>query len=84
MDAGGGDGGPGSGSSETEPPLSGSVAEAREAFERHLSLERSLSRHTVRAYLGDVDSLLRTLAQAGGELDELDLGVLRRDRKSVV
>jgi integrase/recombinase XerC len=28
-------------------------------FERHLSVERNLSRHTVRAYLGDIQSLLR-------------------------
>lgn len=78
MDAGGNGGGPGSGAPRPQPGLSASVIEAREAFERHLSLERSLSRHTVRAYLGDVDSLLHTLAQAGGELDRLDLGVLRR------
>ncbi|HLH57512.1 MAG TPA: tyrosine recombinase XerC, partial [Streptosporangiaceae bacterium] len=47
-------------------------------FERHLAAERGLSRHTVRAYLGDVRSLLGH-AQACGltELAELDAGVLR-------
>jgi integrase/recombinase XerC len=41
-------------------------------YERHLALERGLSAHTVRAYVGDVVSLL---GFAGGK--ELDLGVLR-------
>ncbi|MEQ4204669.1 tyrosine recombinase XerC [Actinopolymorpha sp. B9G3] len=31
-------------------------------FERHLSVERGASRHTIRAYLGDVQSLLEHLA----------------------
>src|SRR4051794_39676445 len=33
-------------------------------YERHLRLERNLSEHTVRAYLGDVVSLLGHLASA--------------------
>jgi integrase/recombinase XerC len=37
-------------------------AEAVDAFERHLRLERNLSEHSVRAYLGDVVSLLSHLA----------------------
>nr|WP_307848551.1 tyrosine recombinase XerC [Microbispora oryzae] len=37
----------------------------REAFERHLRLERGLSAHTIRAYMGDVTSLLAHLAAAG-------------------
>jgi integrase/recombinase XerC len=43
-------------------------------YERHLSLERGLSPHTVRAYIGDAVSLLGFL---GRPLGELDLGVLR-------
>lgn len=54
----------------------GELAEARAAFERHLVLERGLSRHTVRAYLGDVDALLSTAS--GDGLAGLDLAALRR------
>src|ERR1700748_2606968 len=45
------------------PPPSG-PAEALAAFERHLRSERSLSPHTVRAYAGDIASLL---AYASGQ-----------------
>ncbi|HEX6443908.1 MAG TPA: tyrosine recombinase XerC [Streptosporangiales bacterium] len=49
-----------------------------EEFERHLAAERGLSRHTVRAYLGDVSSLLRHLAAQGiTRLDAVDVRVLR-------
>lgn len=48
------------------------------AFERHLRLERDLSPHTVRAYLGDITSLLTHLEAAGHDsLDALDITVLR-------
>lgn len=43
----------------------------RADYERHLSAERGLSRHTVRAYLGDLDQLLDFL------VDERDLQDLR-------
>lgn len=53
------------------------------AFERHLRLERGLSPHTVRAYLGDIASLLAHLAAATGEstgpaaIAGLDVSTLR-------
>lgn len=56
--------------------VSADLVEARAAFERHLVLERGLSPHTVRAYLGDVDALFRTVAEGG--LAGLDLAALRR------
>jgi integrase/recombinase XerC len=48
------------------------------AFRRHLAAERGLSAHTVRAYLGDVASLLEH-ACAGGlsDLAALDIGTIR-------
>jgi integrase/recombinase XerC len=52
---------------------------AVDGFERHLAAERGLSPHTVRAYIGDVRSLLE---HAAGDdltaLDRLDIAVLRR------
>jgi integrase/recombinase XerC len=48
------------------------------AFERHLTAERGLSPHTVRAYLTDVAALLGHAEQTGaGSLAELDLDRLR-------
>ncbi|HLK74226.1 MAG TPA: tyrosine recombinase XerC [Streptosporangiaceae bacterium] len=47
------------------PGLAPELAAALTAFERHLRAERSLSPHTVRAYLGDVSSLLDHAQQAG-------------------
>jgi integrase/recombinase XerC len=44
------------------------------AFERHLRSERSLSEHTVRAYLGDIRSLL-THASRQGASSPSDLGL---------
>jgi len=48
-----------------EDLLPPNLAAALTAFERHLRAERSLSPHTVRAYLGDVSSLLGHAHQAG-------------------
>jgi integrase/recombinase XerC len=49
---------------QTLPP---EMAAALAAFERHLRAERSLSPHTVRAYLADVSSLLEYAHRAGAE-----------------
>jgi site-specific recombinase XerD len=47
-------------------------------FCRHLSAERALSRHTVRAYHGDIRSLLEYAARSGiGDPGSLDLTTLR-------
>jgi integrase/recombinase XerC len=48
------------------------------AFERHLAVERDLSAHTVRAYLGDVSSLLGHAARLGrDDPGDVDLRTLR-------
>jgi len=52
---------------------------ALDGFGRHLAAERGLSPHTVRAYLGDVRSLLEHAAgDAITAPDGLDIAVLRR------
>ena len=43
------------------------LAERLETFQRHLSAERNLSPHTVRAYTGDVRSLLEHACRAAWE-----------------
>jgi integrase/recombinase XerC len=51
---------------------------ALEAFRHHIEAERGLSRHTVRAYLGDVAALLEHAASAGVTgLADLGVGTLR-------
>lgn len=48
------------------------------AFTRHLEVERSLSVHTIRAYLGDLDSLLTHLEAIGvSNISQLELVHLR-------
>ena len=60
------------------PALPPSLADALAGFARHLELELSRSRHTVRAYTGDVASLLAHAARRGVTApDDLDLDVLR-------
>ena len=55
-------------------PLSSALAE----FGRHLAAERALSRHTVRAYQGDVQSLLEYACRSGvDDPGSLDLATLR-------
>lgn len=68
--AGDGDGG--------DAALPGPLADALAAFGRHLAAERGLSAHTVRAYLGDLRSLLAHAALAGVTgPGGLDIGLLR-------
>lgn len=70
---------------ETEDETEGLSAELPPAllsawvkFRRHLATERGLSAHTVRAYLGDVRSLLEHAHRCGlNDLAGLDAGILR-------
>jgi integrase/recombinase XerC len=65
----------------TDPPhapLPPRLAGALTAFERHIRAERSLSPHTVRAYVGDVRSLLEHACRQGAEAPgDLSLAHLR-------
>jgi integrase/recombinase XerC len=59
-------------------PLPDALASALTAFRCHIEAERGLSRHTVRAYVGDVGSLLGHAAATGVTApDGLGIGVLR-------
>ncbi|HYN75461.1 MAG TPA: tyrosine recombinase XerC [Candidatus Limnocylindria bacterium] len=59
-------------------PLPPTLDAALADFGRHLEVERDRSVHTVRAYTGDVDSLLRNAASSGvTDLDAIDVRVLR-------
>jgi integrase/recombinase XerC len=68
---------------EATPPrgkdgLPAPLAAALAGFGRHLASERGLSAHTVRAYLGDISSLMTYAADAHcTELADLDIAVLR-------
>lgn len=54
------------------------MARAHQEFGRHLTAERGLSPHTVRAYLGDVGSLLAHAQRCGlTEPGEIEIGILR-------
>ena len=52
-----------------QPALPEEFASALAAYERHLVSERNLSAHTVRAYLGDLESLLRYQPHGGRPQD---------------
>src|ERR1700728_564820 len=59
-------------------PLPTALSAALAAFCRHLAAERALSRHTVRAYSGDIQSLLEHAYRSGiEEPGALDLAALR-------
>ena len=59
-------------------PLPEPLARALAEFGRHLSAERGLSPHTVRAYLGDIEALLRHAAAQGcADLGDIDITTLR-------
>jgi integrase/recombinase XerC len=59
-------------------PLPAALAHVVELFADHLSLERELSPHTVRAYVGDVTSLLDHARRMQlDSVDELDVRMLR-------
>jgi integrase/recombinase XerC len=58
--------------------LPAALGSALAEFGRHLEAERALSRHTVRAYQGDVQSLLEHAWRQGvGEPGAIDLATLR-------
>ena len=60
------------------PELPGALSAALADFSRHLDAERALSRHTVRAYRGDIASLLEYASRCGiGEPGLLDVSTLR-------
>jgi integrase/recombinase XerC len=56
---------PVSGDGVVDRSLPPAMASALEDYERHLAVERNLSAHTVRAYIGDVHSMLRHGAALG-------------------
>jgi integrase/recombinase XerC len=60
------------------PSLPPGLTAALDAFGRHLDAERALSRHTVRAYRGDIQSLLEHAAECGlADPAEIDATTLR-------
>jgi integrase/recombinase XerC len=66
------------GPAEPPGPLPPEMIAALAAFERHLRSERSLSPHTVRAYIGDVGSLLEHASRQGVDTPAgLGMGELR-------
>jgi integrase/recombinase XerC len=78
MDAGRARAGRASGEPSAAPGRPAWLGEPLAAFRRHLAAERGLSAHTVRAYLGDVTSLLEYARAAGLDaLADLDLGTIR-------
>jgi integrase/recombinase XerC len=63
---------------ELRAALPPALAESLEGWEEHLRLQRDLSAHTVRGYVGDVVSLLDHLGRRSGtSVTALDLATLR-------
>ncbi|OMQ12098.1 recombinase XerC, partial [Modestobacter sp. VKM Ac-2676] len=66
------------GTAELRAGLPAALVESLDGWEEHLRLQRDLSTHTVRGYVGDVVSLLDHLARRQGTTPaDLDLGTLR-------
>ena len=66
------------GTAQRRAGLPAALTEPLEGWIDHLVAERDLSEHTVRAYTGDVVSLLDHLVRRGGSrVDHLDLATLR-------
>lgn len=66
------------GTAELRAALPPALAESLEGWEEHLRLQRDLSEHTVRGYVGDVVSLLDHLVRrSGATVADLDLAALR-------
>ena len=62
----------------TDGALPPALADALDGFTRHLDLELARSRHTVRAYTGDIASLLDHATRSGvTSPEQLDLALLR-------
>ena len=71
-------GGPAADADGPAEGLPTALSAALAAFSRHLAAERALSRHTVRAYNGDVQSLLEYAHRSGiDDPGALDLATLR-------
>ena len=68
----------GTGTAELRAALPPALAESLDGWEEHLRLQRDLSDHTVRGYVGDVVSLLDHLVRRQGRtVADLDLATLR-------
>ncbi len=66
------------GSTREEAPFPPALASAVAEFELYLDVQRGLSAHTVRAYTGDVRSLLSRAVETGvRSLEDVDIAVLR-------
>jgi integrase/recombinase XerC len=71
-------GGPAADTDGPDEGLPAALSAALAAFSRHLAAERALSRHTVRAYNGDVQALLEYAHRSGiDDPGALDLATLR-------
>ena len=66
------------GTAQLRAALPAALADSLDGWEEHLRLQRDLSVHTVRGYVGDVVSLLDHLVRRSGSTPaDLDLAVLR-------